>query len=233
MQTTLTFPVSGVSIRLQAEELAAHSPEGQRRPAILLLHGSGGHVESWTQRLAPLLRAAGIGLYAPHYFDRTNTTRADLGMLTDGSHVPRWLDTVDAALAFVASRPSVDSGRIVLAGISLGGFLSLALAARLSSTSNIAAQRRIRAVIDISGGLVPPYEEMATAALPPTLILHGAADNIVPVAMAHRLDALLTQLRVAHRTEIFADEGHWFSAAAQPQLLSAVSNFLEANLPSF
>lgn len=86
------------------------------------------------------------------------------------------------------------------------------------------------ALIEISGGLVPPYDALATASMPPTLILHGAADNIVPVSFAHELDHKLSGLGIPHRTEILPNEGHWFSAAALPRLLNAVSGFLVERL---
>ncbi len=214
---------------MHAQEILSKDRQRQH-PAILLLHGSGGHIDFWTARLAPLLNEAGIGLYAPHYFERTNTSRADLAMLTDGVHVPRWIETVDAALSFVASRPAVDPQRIVLAGISLGAFLALALSAQLSAERKLSASRRVHALLDISGGLVPPYEALATSAMPPTLILHGAEDNVVPVSFAYSLDRRLTELKVLHRTEILANEGHWFSPAAQPRLLLAISAFLQEHL---
>lgn len=187
-------------------------------------------MDFWISRLGPLLREAGIGLYAPHYFDRTQTTRADLAMIVDGVHVPQWLATITAALRFIATRPSVDPDRIVLAGISLGGFLALASAAEISARSESQDVTPLRALIDISGGLAPPYDALATSRMPPTLILHGAADNIVPVSYAQQLDRKLSELGVPHRTEILPGEGHWFSATALPQMLLAVSSFLEPYL---
>ena len=231
MVNTLEFLSGAKPIRMHAQEL--HTPAGQaiaRRPALLLLHGSGGHVDSWAARLAPFLHEAGIGLYAPHYFDRTGTARADLALLTDGIHVPQWIETVDAALRFVASRPAVDPEQIVVAGISLGAFLALALAAQQSAGKDPKEQRRMRALLDVSGGLVPPYDGMATGRMPPTLILHGAADTVVSVLYAQELDRRLTELKVPHRTEILEGEGHWFSGNALPRILLAVSAFLQENL---
>ena len=209
----------------QEVEKTAHT----RRPAILLLHGSGGHVDFWTSRLAPFLREGRIGLYAPHYFERTGTTRADLGTISDGIHVPKWLATLEDALRFVAGRPAVDPDRIIIAGISLGAFLALAFAAQLCA-NDITGPRRIHALLDISGGLVPPYDALATSRMPPTLILHGASDPIVPVSFAQDLDRTLTRLGVDHTTSILPGEGHWFSPASLPRILLTVSSFLERHL---
>ena len=231
MANSLEFLSSARPIRMHAQELDLGAGQRNvRRPALLLLHGSGGHVDSWAARLGPFLHEAGISLYAPHYFDRTGTVRADLALLTDGVHVPQWIETVDAALRFVASRPGVDPEQIVVAGISLGAFLALALAAQLSTGKDPLQGRRMRALLDVSGGLVPPYDAMATERMPPTLILHGAADTIVSVSYALELDRRLTDLEVPHRTEILEGEGHWFSGNALPRILLAVSAFLQENL---
>ena len=231
MSASLLFHSGGVPIRIHAEEHPPGSANGAvPRAAILLLHGSGGHVEFWVSRLAPFLREAGIHLYAPQYFDRTGTVRADLTTITDGKHVPQWLETADDALCFVAARPGVDAKRILVAGVSLGAFLALALAAQLTASTESASRHRIRALLDISGGLVPPYDALATAHFPPTLILHGEADNIVPVSFAKDLDRKLTNLSVPHRTELLAGEGHWFGPAALPRMLLATSTFLEQHL---
>jgi carboxymethylenebutenolidase len=221
-----TFRSGGRDIRIDIHEPTTPSAH----PAIILMHGAGGNVGLWLDRLAPLLSSAGIALYAPHYFDRTNTVRADLAAITDGVHVPQWLSTLDAALTFAAGRPGVDPARIAVIGISLGAFLSLAFAAELSASPDPAARRRVRTLVDLSGGLIDSYAGRATRDFPPTLILHGEADNIVPVTHARALDKLLTALNVKHETRLLPNEGHWFSGAAQMQLLLAVAGFLSKNL---
>jgi dienelactone hydrolase len=221
-----TFPSGGRNIRIDMHEPPTTTPH----PAIILMHGAGGNVGFWLDRLAPHLSAAGIALYAPHYFERTGTARADYAAITDGVHVPQWLDTLDAAVAFAAQRPNVDPARIALIGISLGAFLSLAFAAGLSASSDPQARHRIRALVDLSGGLTDPFAGRATRDFPPTLILHGEADTVVPVSHAHALDALLTKLAVPHETRLLPSEGHWFSVGGQMQLLLAVANFLSKHL---
>jgi len=221
-----TFRAGGRDIRIDMHEPKTSSAH----PAIILMHGSGGNIGFWLDRLAPSLTAMGVALYAPHYFERTNTVRADLATITDGVHVPQWLSTLDAAHTFASTRPNVDPTRIALIGISLGAFLSLGFAAELSASPDPAARRRVRALVDLSGGLVEPYAAQATGAFPPTLIVHGEADDVVPVSHARGLDKLLTSLNVRHETHLIPGEGHWFSGAAQMQLLLAVAGFLGKNL---
>jgi carboxymethylenebutenolidase len=207
-----TFPSGETAIRIHQIEPSGTGPF----PAILLLHGAGGNIGFWLEKFGPMLSRIGIACYAVHYFDRTNTSFADTAIILDGHHVPLWLETISDTLSYIAARPCVDPNRIALLGVSLGAFLSLA----------IATQKDVRAVIEISGGLVQPYAAQATSSFPPTLILHGEADPVVPVARATELNALLDHLSVPHQINLFPGEGHWFSSAAHLRILAAVAQFL-------
>jgi len=189
-------------------------------PAMLLLHGSGGNIRFWLDRLSPHAARLGVAIYAVHYFERTGTQRAHAATILDGYHFPLWLDAIYDALTFIAARPRIDSRRIVLFGISLGAFLALAAAA------DNRANPSIRAIVEISGGLPDAYAASLTPTFPPTLILHGEADTVVPVRLARDLDAHLTRLGSPHQLLLFPGEGHWFSPAAQMQILLAIATFL-------
>ena len=210
--------------------LGADTAGAGRRPALILLHGAGGNVGFWLSRLEPALMENGILLFAPHYFDRTATVRADLATITDGVHVPLWLDTLEATLRHVAAHPRVDPSRIALVGISLGAFLSMSWAALQSGLPPERVSPGVRCIVELSGGLPESYAAKATHRLPPTLILHGEQDTVVPVQQAHDLAAVLQRLRVPHETLILQGEGHWFSPEAQMRLLVAVSSFLSRHL---
>ena len=81
------------------------------------------------------------------------------------------------------------------------------------------------------GILAYPNASQATPHFIPTLILHGAEDNVVSASHAEALNKRLTALNVAHRTEILPNEGHWFTQASLPRILMAVSSFLQDHLP--
>jgi len=213
MQTTLTL--GGKSVRLDQYEPKSTAP----RPAILLLHGAGGNVDFWLERLAPMLAQAGIAAFAVHYFDRTGTIRADHQTLSDGVHIPLWLSTIREALGHLTQLPEIDPYRIGLVGISLGAFLALA-------TASDPAVPHLRAVAEVSGGLVQPYADAATSAFPPTLILHGDADTVVSVHHAHDLEHRLDELKVPHEMRIFRNENHFFSELAQARILARIVDFL-------
>jgi dienelactone hydrolase len=214
---TETFQSRGRPIRIQRFEPQGSGP----RPALLLAHGSGGAVTWWLDRFAPALARLGIALYAPHYFDSTGTTRATAETILDGRHFPVWLQTLQDAVAFVRSRPSVDPQRIGVLGISLGAYLAVALG--LDDPS-------LRLVIELSGGIPPGWEHRIAPAMPPVLILHGAADSIVPVSEAQKLERLLKAGGAPYQIEIFPGENHWFSAASFPRLLMICGSFLARHL---
>lgn len=221
-----SFVAGNRAIRMDVH--SARPEPGRRAPAIILLHGAGGNIGFWLERLAPHLTQSGVSVFAPHYFERTDTVRADMAAITDGIHVPLWLDTVDAALQHVRKREYVDASRVAMVGISLGGFLTMSAAATRSTHQAAAAQ--VRCLVELSGGLPEPYASQATPRMPPTLIVHGTDDTVVPVSAAHELDSLLTRLGVEHEARILQREGHWFSGAGQMQLMLAVGSFLSRHL---
>ena len=212
-----TYQSGAESIRVDAFE----TPGPERRPALILLHGSGGAVSYWLARFAPTITQFGMGLYAPHYFDKTSTDRATAETILDGVHFPAWLAAIDDAVSFAASRPTVDPGCIGVLGISLGGYLAVALAA---------GNRRIRAAVELSGGLPPGIETRLSATTAPMLVLHGDKDHVVPVSEAYKLQEALKRRGVSHQVEIFHGETHWFSQSAQPRLLLACAGFLSRHL---
>ncbi len=212
-----TFLSGGVPVRMSETEVGA----GGRKPAVILLHGAGGSISYWAQRFAPAAAGFGVGVYAPHYFDKTGTERPTRAMILDGEHFPAWLAAVNDAIEHVASRPSIDPDRIALLGVSLGGFLAVAAAT---------ANRRLRAVLELSGGVPPGWESRITPSMPPVLVLHGEGDTVVPVAEARKLERLLQSAGVVHQTQIFPGENHWFQAAAQARLLMTCAGFLGRHL---
>ena len=218
--------VDGHKVRLESS-LPSGEP-ARKVPALMLLHGAGGHAEFWQSRIAAPLAQSGIALFVPHYFDRTGTARADLQTISDGIHVPLWIDTIRTALDTIAAHPAIDPSRIALLGVSLGAFLSLAFATQHTRASQPVSP--VRCIVELSGGLVEPYRALADAAFPPTLILHGETDTIVPASFAHDLESRLVELGVTHERFIVPGEGHWFGGAAQMQLLLKVSSFLGRHL---
>ena len=136
-QSELVFESGGKSIRL---DCFLPSTNGQRFPAIIGLHGSGGGHASMAEP-ARLLSAQGYAVYVLHYFERTETDHID-SLQTVFRHFPLWMKTLWDAVSFVAAQPSVDPARIGLLGFSLGAYLALSAAA---------IDPRVKIVVDYFG----------------------------------------------------------------------------------
>jgi len=196
-------------------------PASGRHAALVVLHGAGGAANYWLSRFAPMVAQSELALYAPHYFEKTDIQRPTLANILDGRHFAEWLAAVKDAVTYVASRPSVDASRIGVLGISLGGYLAVALGAE---------DPRIRALAEISGGVPLGWDERINSLMPPTLILHGEADDVVPVAEAYKLEALMKSCAAKYQMEIFPGQTHWFDGNGTFALLMRCAGFLQRYL---
>src|SRR5579864_1235353 len=195
-QSQLSFQSGDKDIRLDCFLPAAN---GQRFPAVIGLHGSGGGRASMAAP-ATLLAEQGFAVYVLHYFDRTGTTEID-GLQTIFRHFPAWMKTLWDAVSFVARQPQVDPERIGLLGFSLGAYLAL---------SASAIDSRIHAVVEFFGGMLKEMK-LFTRRLCPVLILHGEQDETVPVQEAYYLQQILEAKRIAYEMQIYPGVGHGFS----------------------
>ncbi len=194
IQTTIES--GGREIRLDCFLPAA---ENQRFPAVAALYGSGGGFEGLAEP-ASLLATQGFSVYVVHYFDRTGTESVS-DRTTILRNSPAWLKTLWDTLNYIEKQPQVDSARLGLLGFSLGAYLALTFAAFDS---------RIKAVVEFSGGFpreVKPFMRRFC----PILILHGKADQTVPVQEAYDLKELLERKKIAYEIQVYPGAGHEFS----------------------
>jgi carboxymethylenebutenolidase len=193
-QTQTTFDSGNKAVRL---DCFLPTGNGERFPAVISLHGSGGGVAG-TNAHASMLAAQGFAVYVLHYFDRTGTTFADKETIF--LHFPIWVKTVWDAVSHVERQPQVDPQRIGLVGFSLGAYLSL---------SDAAVDSRVRAVVEFFGGL-PKEMRFFMRRLCPVLILHGDADPTVPVEEAYHLQKILEKKNIPYEIQIYPGAGHGF-----------------------
>lgn len=214
-----TFLSGAQPIRMESRVESPGESEAKRFPALLILHGSEGMTQEWFKQYSAYCAGSKYAVFAPYYFDRTGTTFAYRESIPD--HFPAWLETAQDALACVARHPQVDAGRIAVLGISLGGYLATTLASQ---------NNRVCAVVEAFGGIPEQFASQITPAMPPVLILHGDADNTVPVSEAQNLDRLLTFAGVEHVTKIYRGQGHRFSGLRRMDALFTILRFLDKHL---
>jgi carboxymethylenebutenolidase len=207
----------------------------ERRPAILILHGASGMGDGTFYRgAAEIFAERGYVTFIPHYLEPAAGQPTVKNAKTQKGKIakdPKPNGSIRAgfaaqdqilrdALDFVANYHYVDSSRIGVFGMSLGGFHALNLSSR---------DYRIGAVVDMSGALrgnnIPQSDHIA-----PTLALHGARDNIVPVGRAKSLAAYLQSRGIPHELTIYPDQGHFFRGRAQHDAFKRSVNFFNTYL---
>src|SRR5262249_31310615 len=119
-------------------------------------------------------------------------------------HFEIWMDCVRDALVHVRNQPRVDSERVGVVGVSLGGFVGLACAGR--------KDLKLAAAIACFGGLPRAMQERLQS-LPPTLVIHGDKDDVVPVEEAHALRKLAADKKLPIEVTIYPGVGHVFRTA--------------------
>jgi dienelactone hydrolase len=205
--------------RITAERF---EPRGAgKRPAVILLHGVGG-----LDRAGPVYRGVarrladqGFVVLLVHYLDRTGTRPQDRPDLEKRfakflrspdpgakewkeirGKFTAWADTADDAVKYARTLPGVDPERVGLLGVSLGGFLATTVAAR--------KELKVGCVVEAFGGLPGEVAETLTH-MPPTLVIHGTLDRVVPVKEAYALCGLLHAKKLPCEVQTYA-VGHGF-----------------------
>ena len=215
LATAETFTSGGRQIEVERFPAAGG---GARRPAVIVLHGADGLAFGGRYRqAATLLASAGYEALLVHYLDRTGDRRASY--FTIGRNLGAWTETARDAVTWASRQPGIDPNRIGLLGVSLGGAIAMQAAA---------GDPRVKALVDYFGFVPQSFPEGAR--LPPTLVLHGAEDRIVPASNATRLDAILKANGVPHETVIYPGQGHGFTGQAQADAAGRVVAFFGRTL---
>ncbi|WP_435007766.1 dienelactone hydrolase family protein [Tundrisphaera lichenicola] len=196
VESTGSFTSLGKTIHIERFEPA----EPGKYPAIVVLHGAGGMEVGGPEFRIFSRELARRGYVAQlvHYFDQTGTERADLSVILKSFSA--WMVTIGDAITLLQHQEIVDPGRIGLLGFSLGSYLSLSVASRDS---------RVSAVVEYFGGL-PELFARNLQRFPPTLILHGEADEIVPVSEARKLEKILSDKEFPFEIRVYPGQGHGF-----------------------
>jgi carboxymethylenebutenolidase len=136
------------------------------------------------------------------------------------ANFPSWLRAIADGITSASKQPNVDPKRVGLLGYSLGAYLSLSLSA---------FDPRVSAVVEYFGGL-PPEIARELKSLPAVLILHGAADKIVPVSEANELERLLAERNLDFEKKVYPGQGHGFLGDEGQDATNRTIAYLEKHL---
>jgi carboxymethylenebutenolidase len=201
-------------------------------PAVVMLHGASQRKDSGNPDYEKMCsELAGLGYYTEfiEYYSQTDAVGPGQPeqMKED---FPIWLEEIHSGLDALDKNPLVDPHRVAMMGFSLGSFLSLSVGA--------IDPDQIAAIVEYYGGL-PPALQYGAKSMPPTLILHGDKDVLVPVANAHELDDLLTKEKRPHEMKIYESANHafnfpelaiWYNADDAQDAWNRSVKFLASNL---
>ena len=183
-----------------------------QRPAILWFHGGGFRVgndrrQAYIPRFASAFAARGYPGVAPDYRVRPDpSTDMPAAVRDAASDAHQALDWVRAN----GPQYGIDPQRLVLAGGSAGGVTILSLIH--DSRQPIDARRDgIFAALDLWG--TPPNPDWrpfprVNPASPPTLIVHGTADALIPYSASQSFAEELQQAGVPHVLFTLPDAPH-------------------------
>jgi carboxymethylenebutenolidase len=188
-------------------------------PVVVLLHGAGGfvpssrHYESYAKSLA----AEGFRTCAVLYY-----SASDSSVLAGPDQTARstlfqkrfmaWLATINDVVDGLSKLPVTESESMGVLGFSQGGYLAVGVAG---------TNRRIKALAEFYGGFPGPLENQITQ-LPPTLIVHGESDTVIPVEEAHTMEAAAKLRTTSVATKLYAGAGHGFDIKADdPRAVAA------------
>jgi carboxymethylenebutenolidase len=204
---------------------------GGKHPAVVMLGGQDGWGQIVAYEFATRdLVEKGFVVLLIRYYDRTDTPErvpvqlqaafekwlkegAPEGVKNDArDHFEEWIATVADAVAYARKLPNVDANRVGIVGFSLGGYLALSAAPRCNPP--------VGAVVEMLGG-IPKEKRENLGKLPPTLIVHGNKDRVVPVDEAYLAFGLLRERKQAVEIRIIenADHGFCFPGTDKPNPL--------------
>ena len=201
--------ISGKPMTLPATERQVdvtyfRAPGDAKRPAVLLLHGGGGfdrRIDDYNH-YASVLANEGFDAYLFYYYsdlDAKLMSRGGADVFT--ARYPAWAKQVDDVADYLIKQKD-SNGKVGLVGFSNGGILA---------TGASTLDPRINAAVIYYGTEPWPLGEPAKR-FPPLLVLHGDADQTIPIVNGQQLTALAKKLGGKVDFVVYPGEMHGFGA---------------------
>ena len=198
--------IAGKAMTLPATERAVkvvyfRAPGDAKRPSALLLHGAGGFDRRIADynRYGSALASQGIDAYLVYYYSDADERGMSGGADVFTNRYPAWAKLVDDLADHLLTQP-LSNSKVGLVGFSNGGILA---------TGASTLDPKINAAVIYYGTEPWPLRERAKR-FPPLLVLHGDADQVIPVIAGHQLAALAEEVGAKAELVIYPGEGHGF-----------------------
>lgn len=198
-------------------------------PAVLISHGLGGAAQSFGMAKAREMMPWGMVCIAPDYTHNARAAGEQRAKgLRDLSHFGASTENLRRAktcVALLQQMPEVDATRIAAYGHSMGGFVTIGLAA--------AEPGLLKACAITGSGVAPqagfpaPSEAAAAAIRTPFLLLHGAQDTTVRPSQSEALKRILDRNKVPNDRLVMDGQNHPIDQTMRAETFRLVREWFE------
>ena len=165
--------------------------------------------------------------------------------VTRNSRYPENLERIQEAIDFLrahAEEFKIDMSRFAVMGESAGAYLALMTASKGEADAAVAFYPPISpgALLDEAGGTVLDLPsdsrnfasvlDSITPKMPPTLLLHGTVDELVPLSHSERIHARLQEQGIDSRLIVVEDANHADYRFFQPEIMDEILAFLNQKI---
>jgi dienelactone hydrolase len=195
-------------------------PEGKGPfPAVLISHGLGGSAENFGLNKAREIVKWGFVCIAPSYTHSAGASGGRPGASKGGppnkiagQHAADFgasaenLRRAQTCLDLLSRMPEVNAKRMFAYGHSMGGFVTIGLAA--SEPDRLQAAAITASGIGRTEGQPAPSTTKAEKVRTPFLLLHGSTDTIVRPQQSEEFKGILDKNSVPNERTVYEGEGH-------------------------
>ncbi len=208
-------------------------PPGQGPfPAVIVSHGLGGSASSFGLAKAREFARWGMVAIAPDYTHSATEVaghRRPGGPTADGFGASTEnLRRARTCVALLRRMPEVAASRMFAYGHSMGGFVTIALAAH----EPLAAAAITGSGIAPRAGFPAPDPETASRIRVPFLIIHGARDTTVRPEQSEALAQILAYHNVLYRRIVIPDAAHDVDRTHATEVLAAIREWFASHDPA-
>ncbi len=225
-------------------------PAGRSRQTamVIVIHGGGWisgekeYVDSYAKRFSD----DGFAAISMNY-----------RLASDSVHYPLMLEDIDSMIACVSQHAAgwgIGNGQVGLFGYSAGGHLALLYSYSIDRARSVSAVISLAGPTDVQDprlwavpwmfgelklmegdsitstwGLASPVR-WAGIASPPTFLIHGTLDSIVPVSQSVKLDSVLRSRNASVQLLLLPGQAHTYTWDAFETLMEKSKSYLNANL---